>query len=138
MTNMNKIEIRKKRVQLKAERIAILRKIDELQSALDSQKDRKKRREIRLEIQKLGKLLESKVLYNISDHEFADSSNDYRDYATGKKKAWSMPIEKYIMYKKRGWLDKDIRKAEGISKHQLWNWKRKNGITREMWLQEDN
>lgn len=83
---MNKIEIRKKRVQLKAERIAILRKIDELQSALDSQKDRKKRREIRLEIQKLGKLLESKVLYNISDHEFADSSNDYRDYATGKKK----------------------------------------------------
>lgn len=130
---MNKIQIRKARIKLKAERMAILRKIDELQSEMDTVQDKKRRKELREEIRKLGKELERKVLCSISDHQFTQSSEEYRDYANGKIQAWSMTVEKYLMYKKRGWTDKEIQEKECVSKMTLYKWKKKNGITREMW-----
>ena len=103
---LNKVQLRRKRIQIKAERMAILRKIDELQDATDHEKDKKKREKIKTDIQELGKELERKVVASISDHDFA-TNEEFQDFGR-KRKAWSMPVEKYIKYKKRGLLDKEI------------------------------
>lgn len=117
MTDLNKIQIRKKRIQIKKERIAILQQIDELQSLLDTEKSKRERRKIRNKIVLLGKTLEKTVMNPIEDKKHKGTRN------------WKMTMEEYLQYKARGLYDVDIAAIKGVTKYQLHNWKKKNGIT---------
>lgn len=127
---MNKIQLRKLRNQLKAERLAILQEIDELEIKLKNEKDRKERDRLTSEIKRLGGLLQEKVILNISDHDHVEEKEMYQDYATGKREGWSIPIEMYLSYKSRGFTDKKIAELFGGSPTKIARWKIINGLSK--------
>lgn len=127
---MNKIQLRKKRIQIKKERLAVLREIDLLKSKLDNENDNGKRKELRMNLKKLGDKLQSLVVNSIEDHEHMENSELFQAY--GRKRC-AISVESYIQYKKNGLRDIDIAFECGISKSRLDEWKKRNGVTKALW-----
>jgi len=130
--NMNKTQIRKTRVTLKAERRKILMEIDELQIKLNDEQSPAKRKKLKNQIRRLGAKLETKVTSAVKNHKYVNSSK-FQDFATGKSEPWSMPLDKYVEFKKEGKTDPQIAESIGATESQIRSWKSRNRITKELW-----